>query len=93
MDGPEARPSMYPWLKEGPLAGAVVLEPFKAATFTAVDFESAVAGLSYSWRIERPAQLQNEFELDLKGKRRLVLELNKVKYAYCTKKKSSSLHT
>ena len=69
---------MYPWLKEGPLAGAVVLEPFKAATFTAVDFESAVAGLSYSWRVERPATLQNEFEVDLKGKRRLVLELNKV---------------
>lgn len=34
-EGPGARPSLYPWLSSGPLKGAVVLEPFKAASFSA----------------------------------------------------------
>jgi len=81
-DGPEARPSMYPWLQ-----GKTVLEPFKAATFTALDALATTAskegeskvqqlssqGVSYAWSVRRPEEEQNKLEVDLKGKRRSVL--------------------
>lgn len=79
-EGPEARPSMYPWLQ-----GKTVLEPFKAATFTALEASvvagpdgalkalAAGAGMSYAWAVKRPGGDQNTLELDLKLKRRAVL--------------------
>jgi hypothetical protein len=64
------RPSEYPWLKN-----RLIVEPFKATTFSAVPLagESDPQMSEYNWVVERPAKEQGAYELDLKASRRRLL--------------------
>jgi hypothetical protein len=75
----DERPT-YPWLTEGKLSGATILEPFKATTFNAIDALDAenvnsLSAISYNWKVERKASDQNSNELDLQLKRRVLKQL------------------
>jgi hypothetical protein len=78
----ESRPQ-YPWLSQGKLNGATILEPFKVTSFNALDvLESdeitSRSGVSYNWKIERKEMDQNEYEIDLQLKRRTLMQLKGV---------------
>jgi len=51
---------------------------FQAATFNAVESTGGSEGKSFEWTVVRPLDGQSEREVDLKAKRRLVLEINRV---------------